>query len=758
MRSPAWTLAWKGSGPALACWLLLVPSGAQGQSAQPPSEASWLDKRVRSTRTASAPLIDGVLDDQVWQRAGRIDGLRQRLPLEDADPSERTTVRFLHDRDFLYIAVRCYDRHPDQIAVTKLRRDSDMQTEDSIYFVLDTFHDRRNAFFFQVSAIGAKRDALIEDNRRFLGDWDGIWYAKARIDERGWTAELAIPFKTVNFAEGQTTWGLNILRRVRHLNEEDVWANPDQDYSAINMSRAGTLEGLAGIEQGLGLDVKPAMALIYENDENGDEDLRGKPGGDVFYKLTPSLTGALTVNTDFSEAAPDDLRLNLTRFSLFFPETRDFFLQDAGIFEFGGLSRESGIPFFSRRIGLDDGEVVDLRGGGKVTGRHGPLSLGALAVNMEPYSPDDSTRERVDEKNLFVGRASLNVLEESSVGVIFTSGDPNSNDENYLAGGDFRYRDSGFRGENTLTADLWYQQSYSTGTHGRKESALGATLAYPNDQWNWRLRYELFDENYNPAMGFVTRTDIQRYEGRLRYRIRPQGYLRTVDTQVDARLVTTTANALETGFIDYDLVDLRNNPGDRLRLRYGFRKEELRAGQEFDIGDELFIGVGTYTWHRGSILLEAGQGRPIGGSLELGYGSFFDGRSLDAIARLDLRPSPHVNLSFEWEQRNLMDVGQQILDDTALPPALGPPGSGDATLRLVRTRLILNASADLSWNTVLQYISVDQSVELNSRLRWIVEPGNEIFLILNQSWLADSDRVAPLETEAVAKLVYTFRF
>ena len=770
MPSPFQQLAWRRAGRALLVVLVvLVVCGAPlSGGAQSPDDASAdaklpayePGKSVRAVFTDVAPVIDGVLDEAEWQRAGRIDELRQRDPVQGADPAEPTRVMILFDHDFLYIGVRAYDRHPDQIAATKLRRDSDMQTEDSIFVLLDTFWDHRNAYFFQVSAIGMKRDALIEDNRRFLGDWNGIWYARARIDEHGWAAELAIPFKTVSFDPNQTTWGFNVHRRLRHLNEELQWANVDQNFSTLDVSRVGVIEGLEGLEQGLGLDVKPALPLIWSRNEKDNASLQARPGGDIIYKITPSLTGVATINTDFSEAAVDDVQLNVTRFNLFFPETRDFFLQDQGIFEFGGLTRESGLPFFSRRIGLDGDEVVNLRWGGKATGRIGGWNVGALGVRMESYTPDDLTPpEKIDRKDLFVGRAAYNILEESSVGMIVTGGDPNTNDDNVLGGVDLRYRDSSFRGwERSLTADLWYQHSYTTDTDGNRENALGATLAYPNDKWNWRARYQRFDDNYNPALGFVTRLSVKRYDGRLRYRYRPGNWIRTVDSQIDSTLFTDLGNSLESGQLLFDLLDVRNDPGDRVRLRYSYRREVLDDDQTFDIADEVFLDTGSYTTHRGSILFEAGQSRPIGGALEFGYGGFFDGRRTDAIVRLDLRPSPQLNLSLEYEWRYLDDVGERILDPDSDPPTTVPGEPGNATLRLGRARLVLNASPRLSWSTVVQYVNSEDSIEINSRLRWILQPGNELFLVVNQSYDTEGGGMAPVETELVSKVVYTFRF
>ena len=730
--------------------------------------------RVRAVRTETPPVIDGRLDDAVWSEGGLANDLREVTPIEGRVPDDATEIRVLYDRDHLYLGVRLYDRDPGDITINKLERDADMQSEDSISFVFDTLLDRRNGYFLQVSAAGLRRDALVEGGRNFIPEWDGIWFAKAHVDEQGWTLELALPFKTVSFDPTKSEWGFNANRRLRHLDQEHRWSNPSQDYSTIDVANAGIIYGLQDLEQGWGLDVKPALPLVYTSEEDnsgdrGDKDLQARPGGDVFYKLTPSLTGVLTFNTDFSEAPADDLRDNLTRFALFFPETRDFFLQDAGIFEFGGLTEENGLPFFSRRIGLTSDEDVNLRRGAKLTGKVGRWNVGALAVQMEPY--DD-----VERKDLIVARMAADVLDDSSLGFIYTRGDPFSNDENQLLGADFRYQnnDVGSQGRR-FTTDLWYQRTRSEDARGYRENAFGTKLEYPNDRWNWRARFAEFQENYNPGLGFGIRTGIRQFDARVRFRARPDWRLvRTFDSQLEQIVVTDRDGRLETFRSIFDFVDVRNDPGDRLRLRYQYESDVNPDGGlalvdtagaprrvAFDLfGDDLAVEADHYRTHQISALYEAGVARRVSGSLELVYGGLFAGRTLQMIGKLDLRPSPHFNVTFEWEERRLRDVGFAIeaRDVDGEPTLVSSELVGDTSRRVARVRLVVNLNADVSWRTLAQYSNSADLVDVNSRLRWILRPGNELFLVWNQRMKATADVLRPSRTEGVAKIVYTFRF
>ncbi len=446
----------------------------------------------------------------------------------------------------------------------------------------------------------------------------------------------------------------------------------------------------------------------------------------------PSLTGVLTFNPNFAEAAVDEQIVNLTRFALFFPEQRAFFLQDAGIFDFGGLAR-SGRPFFSRRVGRNaDGDPVPIRVGAKLTGRVKRLNVGVLDV----YQKEDGD---IEAKNLAVARVSVNVLGESTVGGIFTYGDPTSNDDNYLWGLDFNYRNSKFRGDKQLVGGLFFQRSASSGVD-RDQAAWGARIAYPNDKINWNLSYGEFQEQFNPALGFVSRTDVRDYRGSYRYRWRPEGVVRIVDTRIAGRLVTDTSNVIETGVVTVTPVTLENAIGDRISLLYEFRNELLDPEDADAVVPGITIEPGRYQWSRVAATIATSGARAIDATFTLRFGGFWSGRRLQFLAKLGWRPTRHWLIALEYDQSNI-----NLLE-------------GDTTLRTARARVNLQFNPDVSWNTFVQWNNDDDRVAINSRLRWIIRPGREFFLVFNQTFEERDGRYQRGLSEPIAKLFWTFRF
>ena len=326
-----------------------------------------------------------------------------------------------------------------------------------------------------------------------------------------------MPFQTISFDPRSRRWGFNFQRIVRRDREISRWSTPSQNIEIQSVADAGVLDGIGDITQGLGLDVRPYAKGVYEH-RDGEDTLSGTGGVDLRYRLTPDLTLTLTFNTDFAETEVDERRVNLTRFPLFFPEKRPFFLQDAGIFKFGGI-RYNPLPYFSRRIGLDDnGRPVRILAGAKLTGRPADWNLGFLGTYME-------STPTVDRKLVGVARVSRNVLEESTVGLIATAGDPLTNGDNQVVGPDFNYRTSTLFGNRVLQANAFFLYSNTTGAGTPvtgEDMTWGFKLDYPNDRVNWSVDVTEIGANFNAALGFVPRRAIREYIGSWRYRWRPR--------------------------------------------------------------------------------------------------------------------------------------------------------------------------------------------------------------------------------------------
>jgi hypothetical protein len=430
----------------------------------------------------------------------------------------------------------------------EMARDVSLGEDDRVQIILDTFLDGRNGYWFQIGPRGSIGDALISDNgATFNKEWDGLWEGKARIHASGWDAEVAIPFKTMNFRPGQTTWGLKLIRHLRRHLESSYWPSANLDTYRFQVSDCGLLEGLEGITQGIGLDIAPYA--LTGLDQNGTRVAAvGDAGVDFFYQLTPGVKSALTFNTDFAQTEVDTRQINLTRFPLFFPEKRDFFLDGSNYFTFGPTGQTL-IPFFSRRIGLDPGgNPIPIIWGAKVTGQMGQWNMGFMNL-----MDDRATRN----PNFTVARIRRNLGTQSSVGMITTLGNSLTEADNVVTGLDFRLASSKIRGNKNLALTLFGLRSSTEGKPGA-DSAFGAEFLYPNDLVNVRAGFHQIERNFQPGIGFVPRTDIR--QSYLATEIGPRpgrlGILQYL-VGIDLEYITDLQNRLLTREFSYSPLHLR---------------------------------------------------------------------------------------------------------------------------------------------------------------------------------------------------------
>ncbi len=688
----------------------------------------------RPVRITTPPVIDGVLDDAVWQQADAITNFRQTQPVLDAEPSEGNIAYLLYDDDNLYIGFRAFDSDPSTIVANEMRRDADMEPNDHMVVMLDTFSDRRNAFGFSMNPAGALVDARIENNNNWNSQWNGIWDGKAKIDAEGWTVEMVIPFKTMSFDPNNDTWGLEIIRRIRRKNERMRWANISQNRNDVYVAAFGNMAGLEGLQQGLGLDIIPTFALqTRKNRPIGDSDQIGVTGGDIIYRVTPSLTAQVTINSDFSDAPVDQVQNNIGRFSLFFPETRDFFLNDADIFQFGGLNQENGIPFFSRRMGIiNTGEALDLKFGAKMTGRVGDLNVGVISTHIEG-------KHELDSQDLSVVRVSTGVLGESRVGMIFTDGDANSNEGSRLYGSDFQYRNSNMFGGNVLIGDAWVQKSDNPGVDA-DDMAYGLKLDYPNDIVQLQSFFREIQPNFNPKLGFVNRSGIRHYEtsGRLRKRNNGDAALRLIDTGWRWTRIEDMNGNLQTEERIMKIVEMATQANDRVETNYIGVREVLDA--PFQISRGVILPPGDYQFDRQRIRLQSNNGRMLSGEFRYRWGNFWTGTVKEYEGFVELRPMAQFFTAINYQ------VVQAKL----------PQGNFD--FAITRLNVDFNLTPRMTWQNLLQHNSVSKTVGWNSRLRWELQPGNIFFFVINQGWEIEDGSYMPINTGFTGKLRWTFRY
>jgi len=704
---------------------------------------------VVARRANSKIQVDGVLGETAWQDRPSIADFVQVEPHSGNPPTEATEVWVAYSRDALYLAVRCHDRSTRQIVATEMRRDAELGENDKIEIVLDTFHDHRNSYYFATNAAGALVDGRITENQEPALEWDGIWIVRTRIDERGWTAEFEIPFKTVGFSPDLRQWGFNISRHLARGRETSRWASPSLDVQLYQTVRAGHLSGLEGLSQGVGLDLKPYGIVGFTRDIGRADRVQadGTGGSDIFYRITPNLVSSTTFNTDFAETEVDARQINLTRFPLFFPEKRGFFLEDAGIFEFAG-NGEIGpegdwhgdlLAFFSRRIGLVEGNEVPLRAGEKLTGKIGRFDVGLLDVQT-----GDLTRDKkvlFPGKNLAVGRVKANFLSQSYLGALFTSGDPTGETSNQVGGFDLKLATSNFlKSEKNLSLALFGSKSRTRGVEGG-DTAVGGVLAYPNDLINARYKLLKIGENYNPALGFVPRRGVR---------------ISSLEVEISPRPRFWNIRQMSFEFEYSDYYNLRERSSETRELRvtpfqwrfdsgefvtYEYSRNSERLYEPWEIQDDVVLPSGKYTFGTHSMEFFTSEARTFSAGAGFSTGSFFGGTRREARINAGWKKSRHLTAAFSLE-RNWVRLEQ-----------------GRFNTSLVTCRLDYSFTPFVALANFVQYDTESRNIGLQSRLRWILTPGTEFFVVLNHAWQENRfDRFEAAQTRFRVKLNYTFRF
>ena len=708
----------------------IIPVAAQDDT----NVAVFADqKRTTISRTDTPPVLDGVLDDSVWAQVAPLDDFHQYEPTDHGVPSERTLVYLAYDEDNFYVAARMWDSEPDQIRARQLAQGGSARWDDGFGFLLDPFNNKRTGYWFQTNPNGVRSDGIFETATNMNHDWEGIWYAEARINDEGWVAEMAIPFKTLNFDVNNADWGFTTERQIARKQESIAWSSYNRQ---VDPGSTGIVTGFSGLRQGRGIDLVPSIVTRGSKDFNtGLTTNDGAAALDVFYNFTPSLTGVLTLNTDFSATEVDDQRVNLTRFGLFFPEKRDFFLQDVDIFSFGGLER-NGLPFHSRRIGLSSsGQPVDLEVGAKVTGRVGRFNIGVLGVQQDGF-------ENINSSNLFVGRVAANVLSESSVGLIMTDGDPRTNMNNSLLGADFRYRNTNLPSGHSLEGELWYQSTDTQGVNAEQD-AWGVRLESPNSEgFEGEFGFQHIEENFNPALGFVNRNGIEFTDIGIGYTNRPDDHrwLREISHSVSFRNYDLISGGLESRFIFIEPFELQTNNGDEFGAQFTYDREVLL--EPFEISDGVVIAAGDYEFTRYGLEGSGANERAIAPSFEVTDGEFFNGDRFEMSVGAEWRPNGRLLFGLEYEYNDI-DLRE-----------------GSFVTRQIQINADFSFNARWSWLNLLQYDNESGSAGINSRLRWNPRAGQDLFIVLNHGFSAVRTfrDLTSTQSQFSVKYTQTFRF
>ena len=696
--------------------------------------------------------LDGKLDDTFWSDITGISDFLVQEPVEGGEPTEKTTIKVAYDENYLYIGAIFYDSDPDGIKAFKMRKDAPLNTDDRFMWILDTYLDGRNAYFFEINPRGLMGDGLltIGQGRSLNKDWDGIWRPWTYIGDFGWSAEIRIPFHTLNFDPKTSTWGINFQRTIRRKNEEILWSGHKRNQGIYRPQDAGRLTGLNNISQGLGLELVgygKAEALKVQNEsEGGYNNSQSLDGGlDVNYNITPGLKASLTVNTDFAETEVDDRQINLTRFPIRFPEKRDFFLEGANIFRF---APSSGVyPYFSRKIGLRSGNPIPILYGGRVIGKIGKVEVAAQQVK---------TREtdNFNSEDFSVIRLKQNFLKESSIGVLYTRRHTNKGkefvpplqDRNTL-GVDLTLNTSTFLKNQNLQFQA-FAVIHNPETPGEinnniwDRSARGLRFNFPNDPWSGSLSYREFGVSYDPAVGFSRRNSFRRVEPRIRFSpiLEKSSTIRELKWEVSFENLMSLQWKKLTQNIRLTPLSIRFESGDE--ISYQIIRNFERLEYDFDIlGDNsIVIPVGNFTNWSHQIELETANYRKIVYGIELKTEGFWSGNRTEYENKLIFRPFPGINLNLGYIHSRV-DLRE-----------------GNFKTNLVRFLGDFDFTPFISFSSNIQYDDISENIGMNNRFKYTITPGSDIYFVYNHNWFNDNGKYKTSSMMGATKITYTQRF
>ena len=684
---------------------------------------------VTAVRTDESIKIDGVLDEAIWESILPITEFVQRLPQDGADPTEKSQMQIAYNDQYLYFGFTFYDSEPEKVRATILNRGGWIHRDDKLEIALDTYHDKRNAYLFEMNPLGTQDDALITDESRPGLDewaWDGVYISEGNVTDFGWVLEVAIPWTTLRFpSKDELTMGLAIKRYINRKNESVMWPHIGLEYSSdvYQVSQYATLKGLKNIKRGKDVKIKPfgiGGTQTQMKDDQKISDQTGSGGMDIYYGLKSNLTLNLTYNTDFAQVEADNAQINLTRFNLFYPEKREFFLTRSKLFAFGN-SRQTEV-FFSRRIGLNQ----DVAGGARMFGQIGNTSIGALNIHTRadgdlPATAYSALRLRSD------------IRDRTTVGAIVT--DMTNNDgQNSVFGLDGQMR---FWGNSSVSA--WFSQVDDKRIDGASAASM-IKIDLKNDRYFLTAGQHRVDKGFQPALGFVQRTDmigtgaIFGFTPRvgdgdeLIRQWRFTGYVRDVKNH---------AGEKESGVLSLGIDAIFES---RDRMGFNIRQTTENLSNGFTLGNGVQIDADNYKDTKVQFLLRSNQSRGLWGDVKIEKGGYFGGDRTQYGGSVGRRFSNHLTL-YGSANRNLISM----------------PNQGEFTADIFGMTAEMALNRKWFGKTLIQYDNFSEQIQLYCRINWIHTPGSDLFIVLNQRYDMSGSSADLVQGTQVIKLTYLFQ-
>ena len=677
--------------------------------------------------------IDGNLSEPVWQKAVHISNFTQRELNEGEPATEHTEVAILYDAENLYIGAWCFDSEPEKISAQKMKRDFGFSTEDNFEIIIDTYNDKRNGYLIATNPNGARFDALVQDNGSLVNRaWDGVWNVKTTITDKGWFAEFEIPFSTLKFnTKDNQVWGINFERNIRRKREQLLWQGWSRDYDLEQVSHAGKLTGIKGISEVTLVEIKPYGIAGIENNEEEGSNFTSNIGGDINYLITPTMKLNLTINTDFAQVESDQQQVNLTRFSLFYPEKREFFLEGQDYFDFrlGHSIR----PFYSRRIGLaPDRSTIPIIAGARLLGKTGNTTLGGMSIQT-------ASQDSIPSTNYTVLRWKQDVFQQSNIGLIGV-GKIEPGRQNAVYGADFRYSTSNIFGDKNFSFGGALAQSYTSDSDIKTGLASRVFVDYPNDLIDFSAIWDRAEESFNPETGFLRRTNYQMYNADLRIKPRPKflPWIQKLEFKpFDFNYyVNDETHQLQSLWTEFRPLGFTTKSGESFEANFQRRAENLT--EDFEIHDDVTIPSGEYWFSRYELQLETFEGRPVYGFLFVQWGDFYTGERTEWSIGSTFQINSNISIRSDFTQNYI-----------TLP-------QGTFTVNEFGGRINLAISPDLFGSIFGQWNNDDEEVLLNFRVNWIPTPGTNFFFVVNQSFNTESAGWHSTNTTVLTKLIWRF--
>ena len=703
---------------------------------------------LRAFRLSEPLTVDGVLDDPVYDQVPAAEGFLQQEPNEGAPASESTRVWVLYDAENLYIAAELQEEHADELTASEMRRDHmSIGWNDSLQVIIDTFYDRRNGFLFHTNPLGALYDAQVTDERNTNSDWNTVWWVRSRIVEGGWNTEIRIPFRSLRYpAGGDQLWGINFQRNIKHKNEKVFFTPTPQAYNRqglLRLSNAATLVGLEAPAGSRRMELKP-YAIGSQTDaplRDINDQWSGDFGADFKFGVTNGLTADVTWNTDFAQVEDDETQVNLSRFSLFFPEKREFFLEGQGVFDFGGRQTrafggqgpsDAPIPFFSRSIGISGGSAVPILGGARLHGRAGAYQMGLMNIQTGTVGGLD-----VESTNFSAFRIKRDLFARSNIGVIATHRNISADG----SGANFLYGvDGNFAPTDNIRVNTFYMATNEAGVEtGHRAASYMGQFRYDTDLIDVSAERLYLGEDFNPGMGFVRRRDFIKNGGSFTLAPRPRGIeaIRQFEFKLDANQYDRPDGEMETREYSFEGRAIFES-SDRFVVTHSLTEEHLLEG--FPLSSEVDVPAGNYRFARSGVRFWFGTHRAVSGYVRYEFGDFFGGTRQEVgywgRAEVNRRVSMEPNISLNW---------------ITVP-------EGEVRAQVSRLRATYTVSPRSFVGALVQYNSAAQLFSANVRFRWEYSPGSDVFVVVSTNRDGDDGLSGLTDRALVVKFTRLFRF